>query len=179
MRHGVGLMVLGCLVLAPHEAPAQSGGSFQIPWSAFGAGGSSTAGGAFALSGIVASWDSGQSSGGSFTLQGGWGGPVATIDAPAAPIPTTFAWLPATPNPFTGRTSIGFALPATRHVQVAVFDVRGRRVRGLVDASLAPGRHHVTWEGDGELGKRLPTGIYFVKLDAGDIHSASRVVLVH
>lgn len=178
MRQVIGLMALGCLLAVPLQARAQSGGSFQIPWSSAGAGGGMAVGGGFSLNGLVASWDSGQSSGGTFSLQGGWGGPIATIGAPAA-LPTTFAWIPASPNPFASRTMLGFALPRAAHVQVAAFDLRGRRVRALVDESLAAGWHRLAWDGVDDGGAPLPSGIYFVKLDAGAIHATSRVVLVH
>jgi len=179
MRHPIQLMVLAWLLAVPGGASAQSGGSFDLSWSSIGGGGSRSTGTGFTLQGLVASWNSGQSTGGTFTLQGGWGGPIATTDAPVAPIPAAFAWQPARPNPFFDRSSIEFGLPHSSHVQLAVFDISGRRLRLLVDEFLAPGWHHTTWDGTGERGERLPGGIYFVRLDAGDIHASSRIAFVH
>jgi len=142
MRHPIQLMVLAWLLAVPGGASAQSGGSFDLSWSSIGGGGSRSTGTGFTLQGLVASWNSGQSTGGTFTLQGGWGGPIATTDAPVAPIPAAFAWQPARPNPFFDRSSIEFGLPHSSHVQLAVFDISGRRLRLLVDEFLAEGVAH-------------------------------------
>ena len=53
----------------------------------------------------------------------------------------------ALPNPFRGETTIGFQLRQMSHTVLEVFDVRGRRVREIVNRRLAAGRHTATWDG--------------------------------
>ncbi|MCK4546144.1 MAG: right-handed parallel beta-helix repeat-containing protein [Candidatus Eisenbacteria sp.] len=69
------------------------------------------------------------------------------------------------PNPFNPGTTIGYDLPAPGGpVTLAIYDVRGRLVRTLVDQHVAPGRHEAYWDGKGDDGKIVPSGIYFYHL---------------
>ena len=64
--------------------------------------------------------------------------------------------LPARPNPFNPRTVIPFALAEPSHVELAIYDLAGRRVATLVDEFQTAGRREVTWNGDDEQGGPLP-----------------------
>jgi hypothetical protein len=177
MSHAIRTLVFVLILCVPQWSAAQSGGTFDLSWPSIGPPGGLSAGTGFTLSGVAAPSHAARASGGVFTLQGDWGGSGPTTDTPSA-LPSAFAWQPARPNPFTHRTSIGFALPHSEHVELAAFDLRGRRVRTLLNERLAPGTHQLEWDGAGDGGPRLPAGIYFLKLDAGDVHTTSRVVLM-
>ena len=79
--------------------------------------------------------------------------------------------LRSAPNPFTLRTEISYWVPAdprvagARHVHLAVFDLSGRQVCTLVDEKRAVGSSVIDWDGCDDLGRRLPSGTYFYKLD--------------
>ena len=76
------------------------------------------------------------------------------------------------PNPFRTQTTIRYELPEERRVTVAVYDALGRRVRTLVDEEQR-GRQEVTFEA-----RELASGVYFVRLVAGDVVKTQRMVLV-
>jgi hypothetical protein len=174
------LLLVAWLAAAPGGAAAQSGGPFNLSWSAMSAGGSST-GGSLGLKGLVSPPNAGHAAGGAFTIDGGWGGVLSTIGVqdPASPLPSDFALLAPVPNPFTHSSTVAFELPRTAAVRVAVFDLGGRQVKLLVDRALAPGRHRVEWMGDDDAGARQPGGVYFVRMASGDFHQSSRIVLLH
>ena len=65
------------------------------------------------------------------------------------------------PNPFNASTAIGYSLPRSQHVQIAVFDIHGRQVTTLVDGELQAGTHTVTWDAG-----RFASGVYFYTLQA-------------
>ena len=69
-----------------------------------------------------------------------------------------------TPNPFAARTAITFRLAQTGPVDLAVYSVAGRRVRTLAQGDHEPGAHVVPWDGTDEGGRRLPAGVYYVRL---------------
>jgi hypothetical protein len=69
-----------------------------------------------------------------------------------------------TPNPFRSDTEIRFELPRAGVVDLAVFDVGGRRVASLLSGSLGSGRHVATWNGRGVDGSPAASGVYFVRL---------------
>src|SRR5207249_9862659 len=69
------------------------------------------------------------------------------------------------PNPFEGGAELAFTLPTSGRVSLAVYDAGGRSVRRLVAGTLAPGAHHVWWDGRDAAGRRAASGLYFVRLE--------------
>jgi hypothetical protein len=86
--------------------------------------------------------------------------------------------LRAAPNPSTGSTKIQYALPAAGPVSIRMFDLSGRLVRVLVHASQIAGAHEIIWNGADDSGRRVPTGIYFVKLDTEAGSRIQRVTIL-
>lgn len=66
------------------------------------------------------------------------------------------------PNPFNGTTQIRFTLAHPTDVELYVLNVRGQRVRTLVNGYESAGRHVVTWDGRNEGGGRLASGVYLL-----------------
>ena len=81
------------------------------------------------------------------------------------------------PNPFTGSTVIAFSSAAGGRVEIAIFDVTGRRVKCLVSEVRPAGLHEVTWDGRDEGGARVSSGVYFYRFKTGSF-SAVRKMLV-
>jgi len=82
------------------------------------------------------------------------------------------------PNPFNPSTTVFFALAADGPVTVDVYDAAGRRVAVLVDGHLTAGRHQVLWDGCDDQGRMSPTGVYLYRLEAGDVVSSKRMLLI-
>jgi hypothetical protein len=82
------------------------------------------------------------------------------------------------PNPFRTETQIRFDLPRTEDVRLDIFDVSGRRVRTLVDASLPAGSHQVEWDSRGDSRESLSSGVYHYRLQAGSEAVERKMVLL-
>ena len=85
------------------------------------------------------------------------------------------------PNPFNPQTSIRFDVPAEAGrvpVALAIYSVRGERVRVLVDEEKAPGTHQATWDGRDDNGVMVGSGVYFYSLRAGTYQTSRRMVLL-
>jgi predicted outer membrane repeat protein len=78
----------------------------------------------------------------------------------------------------TGGLSIGYGLPREANVELAVFDIRGRRLRVLSQGRSAPGGHSVSWDEKDAAGMRVASGIYIVHLTADTVALSRRVVIV-
>ena len=102
-------------------------------------------------------------------------GPATPAPAPAAA--TAPHLLPAHPNPFNPSTTIRFELPADARATLRVFDLAGHLVRTLIDEERPAGPHAATWDGRDEQGRRLPSGVYLCRLDAGG-HAATRKLVL-
>ena len=116
---------------------------------------------------------SGYSGGATETASAGfsWNGTTATI-------PRQAMLLGNTPNPVVTSTRIAFVLPDRgERVALAVFDATGRRVHTFRNA-FSPGMNEVQWDGTDDQGRRLPGGVYFCRLDVGEVRFARRMVVV-
>jgi len=91
--------------------------------------------------------------------------------------PAIVVALSAAPNPFNPATTLSFDLPDAASVELAVFDVAGRRVATLLDGFVAAGVQSVRWSGRSDDGFLLPSGTYFARLDAGRVSSTRKIVL--
>ena len=71
------------------------------------------------------------------------------------------------PNPFQVNTMIHYELANREPVDLAIFDVQGRRVKTLAKGAQHPGAQDVVWSGSSERGGTVGAGLYFVRLDVG------------
>jgi len=81
------------------------------------------------------------------------------------------------PNPVQRSTTIKYDLPKQTSVRLSVYDVLGRRVTTLVRGEKTPGQYTVTWS-PGQAGASLSSGVYFVRLKAGDTVRSRRITVV-
>ncbi len=77
------------------------------------------------------------------------------------------ALYPAQPNPASGESIIGFALPRDAHASLKVYDLAGRCVRTLLDGAVSSGKEFILWNGRGNGGLPVADGIYFYRLETG------------
>ena len=83
------------------------------------------------------------------------------------------------PNPARTSASIRFTLPQPGRVRVTVLDVRGSVVAELADGSYPAGSHFISWNFADRKGRRVGSGVYFVRLRApGGIDEARRLVRI-
>jgi hypothetical protein len=82
------------------------------------------------------------------------------------------------PNPFNPATNIRFETAAPGPVRVKVFDARGQLVRDLVSGQYPAGRHEVLWDGRNDQGGNAPSGMYFVRFEAGRTVGTKKMTLL-
>jgi len=77
------------------------------------------------------------------------------------------------PNPFNPSTVISWHLAVSSHVNLAIFNVLGKKVATLVSEKQAEGNHHVEWDASG-----LASGVYFYKIQAGSFNQTKKLILI-
>jgi hypothetical protein len=82
------------------------------------------------------------------------------------------------PNPFNPMTRIDYYVGKPGRVKLVVYDLRGRRVRTLVDREHSSGEHTTEWNGRDEVGRIVASGTYSVQLAAGEVQWVWHVTLV-
>ncbi|MBE0566168.1 MAG: T9SS type A sorting domain-containing protein, partial [Krumholzibacteria bacterium] len=85
--------------------------------------------------------------------------------------------LRAWPNPFNPRTTVAFELPVAGPARVELFDLRGRLVRRLLDGTFAAGPRAVAWDATDDAGRRVASGVYLVRVQAGGTADLRKLVL--
>ena len=73
---------------------------------------------------------------------------------------------------------IRFAAARSGRVEIAVFDLLGRRQRTLLDGQVPAGEREVVWDGRDDAGAPLPAGVYLCRVRSDDIVRTNRMVLV-
>ncbi|RKZ14356.1 hypothetical protein DRQ50_09075 [bacterium] len=86
--------------------------------------------------------------------------------------------LMAYPNPFNPSTTVRFNLPDPGRVEMAVYDLRGARVKRLASEVFTAGPHDVRWQGRDDRGRTVASGVYFVLMRTKDAVMTRRLVLV-
>ena len=95
------------------------------------------------------------------------------------PVPTMLAMV--SPNPFAGQLRIDYVLGANdrTNTQLCVYDAMGRLVSDLSEQLSATGHlSSVIWDARDVHGRRVPAGVYFVKLTTDDYGSVQKTVLL-
>ncbi len=83
------------------------------------------------------------------------------------------------PNPFNPQTIVSFSLPATAAVTVRIYDLTGRLVQTLASGEImSAGLQSWTWLGRDAQGRNVSSGVYLVRLEAGQFQATGRMVLV-
>jgi flagellar hook assembly protein FlgD len=82
------------------------------------------------------------------------------------------------PNPFAEATTIGITLPERAEIDVAVFDVAGRRVATIAAGTRDGGEHELSWNGTDDAGRRVGAGVYFYRLEAGNQTLTRKLLIV-
>ena len=72
------------------------------------------------------------------------------------------------PNPFNSATVIHFTIAQPEEVSFAVYDILGGLVRIFGPTSYKPGHHQLKWDGTNAADEPVASGLYFLKMAAGD-----------
>ncbi len=75
------------------------------------------------------------------------------------------------PSPFRDRTAIEYSLPRAGRVRVEIYDISGRRVSLLEDATRSAGRHRIDWEA-----ADLPSGLYLCRIESAASVQVTKIV---
>ena len=83
------------------------------------------------------------------------------------------------PNPFSAVTTIEFELPERTAVSLAVYDVQGKLVRGLINNQVfAADTYRLEWDGLSDAGVRVAVGVYFIRIETNAWNDVRKLTLV-
>ncbi|RLD59276.1 MAG: hypothetical protein DRJ01_11530 [Bacteroidetes bacterium] len=82
------------------------------------------------------------------------------------------------PNPFNPETIISFSIPNHSNVELSVFNIKGQKVKTLINEKLHIGKHSIIWSGVDEHNKTVSSGIYLYKIRVNNQESVKRMILL-
>jgi len=104
-------------------------------------------------------------------------GGVATAVTGTKP-PASGLSLQAAPNPFNTYTQIEFKSPRDGTGKMRIYDVAGKLVRNIGQTRIEKGLNSVIWDAKNDAGFRVPSGVYFFRLEAfGSTHTRKMVLV--
>lgn len=93
-------------------------------------------------------------------------------------IPTAYALNNNFPNPFNPSTTISYDLPQKSRVSIIIYDINGQIVKNLVRTEQNAGKYKLSWDGTSDLGNTVSTGIYFLRIVAGDFTKVQKMMML-
>lgn len=91
-------------------------------------------------------------------------------------IPAALWMAPCHPNPFTAFINIRWTQTDNAPVQCGIYNIKGQLVKRLCADAAKAGENQIVWNGDDQQGRKVSSGIYFIRLQSGQ-ESQSRKVL--
>ncbi len=72
------------------------------------------------------------------------------------------------PNPFNPTTTISFSIPEESKVELIINNIKGQKIRSLLNDQISAGEHSIIWNGEDDSGKKVSSGVYLYKLTVDD-----------
>jgi hypothetical protein len=90
--------------------------------------------------------------------------------------------LKVNPNPFTHETRIRYIIQDPGYtitdMVLKIFDATGRLVKSFRPTPNALRSTQISWDGTDQANRQLPSGVYFVKFQAGDYTETKKLLLI-
>lgn len=95
------------------------------------------------------------------------------VDDNVNEIPSHYVLYQNYPNPFNPSTKIRYSLPQTSHVKLTLHNVLGVQILTLINSEQPMGNHEIELNGN-----NLASGVYFIKMDAGNYSVTKKIMLL-
>ncbi len=93
-------------------------------------------------------------------------------------LPSSFYVYNNYPNPFNPTTQIDYNLPEDKYVNVIIYNVKGKRVKTLVNKIQTLGFHSLRWDARNDIGEKVSAGVYIYKIQTGKYTATKKMVLL-
>ncbi|MGD9489783.1 MAG: T9SS type A sorting domain-containing protein [Calditrichaceae bacterium] len=104
--------------------------------------------------------------------------PSAIGDDDLGTLPKVYTLNQNYPNPFNPVTTITYTLAKSGKVKLDIYNVLGQKVRTLIDGNATAGLHVDQWNGLDNNGKKVASGVYFYKLEAGEFTAIKKMIMI-
>ncbi|MGC9362711.1 MAG: carboxypeptidase regulatory-like domain-containing protein, partial [Candidatus Syntrophosphaera sp.] len=82
------------------------------------------------------------------------------------------------PNPFNPQTTIRFSLETQAQVDMRIYNLKGELIRSLLNEIRQSGYHSIIWDGTDDAGIPVSSGVYYLRMKAGDFTKTGKMILM-
>ncbi len=82
------------------------------------------------------------------------------------------------PNPFNPETTITYSVKEHIPVNIEIYNIKGQKVKTLVNETKAPGNYTTVWKGLDDNNHPVSSGVYFFKMNAGKYSSTKKMIMM-
>jgi hypothetical protein len=82
------------------------------------------------------------------------------------------------PNPFNPETTISFEISESGKTEVEIFNVKGQKVKTLLNENLEFGSHSIVWDGRNDKGEQVSSGMYFYRISVNGNQKTSKMLML-
>ncbi|MDW7679815.1 MAG: NosD domain-containing protein [bacterium] len=93
-------------------------------------------------------------------------------------VPAKFSLQQNYPNPFNNATTISYSVAAREKIRIRVFNMMGQESERLVDEVKDAGHYKISWNSSNDEKNKISSGIFFIKLEAGNYNQVIKTVLI-
>lgn len=109
---------------------------------------------------------------------GNLGGPTAVLQHPEPVLLEAIEIKSIYPNPFNDSVTFQFSLSHSQQITLKIVDLLGKKVITLKSGRLNGGAYSINWQGTDRSGQLLPSGIYFLVLQAGSTRVSQKFLIL-
>ena len=82
------------------------------------------------------------------------------------------------PNPFNPTTTISYDLPSDGKIELVIYNMKGQKVKELVNGTQPAGNYSISWNGQDKTGKQVSSGIYFYRITTSEKTLKKKMLLL-
>ncbi len=103
---------------------------------------------------------------------------VSTSVEEVSAVPDGFKLEQNYPNPFNPSTSIAYTLPVSSRIRIEIFNIKGQKIKKLIETVQAAGTYSISWNGTNDLGQNIATGSYIYRMTAGNYADSKTLTFI-
>ena len=93
-------------------------------------------------------------------------------------MPTITSSIGNYPNPFNPETTISFTIPIESNLRIDIYNIKGQKVKALINGVYEAGNHKIVWNGLDDNGQNVGSGIYLYRMKTDDFSQTKKMVLM-
>ena len=82
------------------------------------------------------------------------------------------------PNPFNPTTTILFEIGESGKTKVEIYNVKGQKIKTLLNKKMEIGQHSIIWKGNDNNNKCVSSGMYFYKISVNGNQKVNKMIML-